>query len=56
MEPHSTTVLLLSANPRGSSPLRLDEERREIEAGLERSRLKPEVSSKKKQRLGFEPE
>jgi len=36
-----TTVLILSANPKGTSPLRLDEERREIETGLiERSRLR----------------
>lgn len=41
MEPQSTTVLILSANPKGTMPLRLDEERREIEAGLmERSRLR----------------
>lgn len=33
-----TTILMLSANPKGTVPLRLDEERREIEAGLERSR------------------
>jgi CHAT domain len=36
-----TTILMLSANPKGTDPLRLDEERREIEAGLmERSRLR----------------
>jgi len=35
------TVLMMSANPRGTTPLRLDEERREVEAGLmERSRLR----------------
>lgn len=34
-------VLLLSSNPRETTPLRLDEERREIESGLvERSRLR----------------
>lgn len=31
------TILLLAANPRGTSPLRLDEEVREIEEGLKRS-------------------
>jgi AAA-like domain/CHAT domain len=37
----TTTILMLSANPKGTVPLRLDEERREIEAGvLERSRLR----------------
>jgi len=37
----TTTILMLSANPKGTDPLRLDEERREIEAGLmERSRLR----------------
>jgi len=36
-----TTILLLSANPRNTKALRLDEERREIETGLiERSRLR----------------
>jgi len=36
-----TTILMLSANPKGTIPLRLDEERREIEAGLmERSLLR----------------
>jgi hypothetical protein len=36
-----TTILMLSANPKGTVPLRLDEERREIESGLiERSRLR----------------
>jgi tetratricopeptide (TPR) repeat protein len=36
-----TQILMLSANPTGTGPLRLDEERREIEAGLlERSRLR----------------
>ena len=32
------TILILAANPRGSVPLRLDEEVREIKAGLQRSR------------------
>jgi hypothetical protein len=32
------TVLILAANPKGTSPLRLDEEVREIDAGLQRSR------------------
>jgi len=35
------TVLMVSANPKGTAPIRLDEERREVEAGLmERSRLR----------------
>jgi hypothetical protein len=32
------TILILAANPKGSVPLRLDEEVREIKAGLQRSR------------------
>lgn len=32
------TILILAANPKGSLPLRLDEEVREIKAGLQRSR------------------
>jgi tetratricopeptide (TPR) repeat protein len=36
-----TTILMLSANPKGTDPLRLDEERREVESGLmERSRFR----------------
>lgn len=36
-----STILLLSANPKGTSQLRLDEEKREIEASIkERSRLR----------------
>ena len=35
-----TTILMLSANPKGTPPLRLEEERREVEAGLMRSRLR----------------
>ncbi|MEQ8963862.1 MAG: CHAT domain-containing protein [Coleofasciculus sp. C2-GNP5-27] len=35
--PLVTTVLLLAANPKGTSPLRLDEEIREIEEGFQRS-------------------
>jgi hypothetical protein len=31
-------ILILAANPKGTSPLRIDEEVREIQAGLERSR------------------
>ncbi len=31
------TILILAANPKGTSPLRLDEEIREIEAGLQRA-------------------
>lgn len=38
--PQSTakTILILAANPKGTVPLRLDEEVREIKAGLQRSR------------------
>jgi len=32
------TILILTANPKNSTPLRLDEEIREIDAGLTRSR------------------
>lgn len=32
------TILILSANPRGTDPLRLDEEVREIKEGMQRSR------------------
>jgi len=32
------TILILAANPKGSAPLRLDEEVREIKAGLQRAR------------------
>jgi hypothetical protein len=35
-----TTILFLAANPKGTTPLRLDEEMREIEAGLQRSKLR----------------
>ena len=31
------TILLLAANPKGTTPLRLDEEVREIDAGLQRA-------------------
>jgi hypothetical protein len=34
----SKTILLLAANPKGTTPLRLDEEVREIDAGLQRAR------------------
>jgi hypothetical protein len=34
------TVLILSANPKGTTTLRLDEEQREIKASLKRSRLR----------------
>lgn len=34
------TILILSANPRGTDPLRLDEEVREIKAGMQRSRYR----------------
>ena len=32
------TILLLAANPKGTTQLRLDEEVREIDAGLQRAR------------------
>ena len=35
--PSTTTILMFSANPKGTSRLRLDEEKREIKLGLERS-------------------
>lgn len=34
------TILILSANPRGTDPLRLDEQVREIEGGIQRSRYR----------------
>jgi hypothetical protein len=34
------TILILAANPKGTTPLRLDEEVREIKAGLQRSRYR----------------
>ena len=37
-------ILLLSANPRGTSLLRLDEEMREIEEGLRRAKKRDEYS------------
>lgn len=37
-EPPVKTILILAANPKGTAPLRLDEEVREIKAGLQRSR------------------
>jgi len=37
-QPATKTILILSANPRGTNPLRLDEEVREIKAGIQRSR------------------
>ncbi|MBE9098824.1 hypothetical protein [Vacuolonema iberomarrocanum] len=41
MDAPPTKILILSANPRNTKSLRLDEERREIETGLiERSRLR----------------
>ncbi|MCU0566088.1 MAG: CHAT domain-containing protein [Oculatellaceae cyanobacterium Prado106] len=42
------TVLMLSANPTGTAPLRLDEERREIELGLERSQWRERFKLVKK--------
>ncbi|MBW4661827.1 MAG: AAA-like domain-containing protein [Drouetiella hepatica Uher 2000/2452] len=35
---HVTKILILAANPKGTAPLRIDEEVREIEEGLRRSR------------------
>jgi len=37
--PRNIRILLLTANPKGTTPLRLDEEAREIEGGLRRSAL-----------------
>ena len=42
-------ILLLSANPKGSSPLRLEEEKREIESGLERSQYRDRFRLVKKE-------
>lgn len=39
-QPLTKTILILSANPKGTSPLRLDEEVREIKAGIQRSRYR----------------
>ncbi|WP_375515332.1 CHAT domain-containing protein [uncultured Nostoc sp.] len=36
------TILILAANPKGTTPLRLDEEVREIDAGLERAKHRSE--------------
>ncbi len=38
--PQSKTILFLAANPKSTTPLRLDEELREIEAGLQRSKYR----------------
>jgi tetratricopeptide (TPR) repeat protein len=43
-----TTILILSASPRGQYPLRLDEERRDIENGLERSQRREQFQLVKK--------
>jgi predicted negative regulator of RcsB-dependent stress response len=43
------TILMLSANPKETARLRLDEERREIEAGLERSQLREKFRLVKKE-------
>ncbi|WP_414621202.1 SUMF1/EgtB/PvdO family nonheme iron enzyme [Calothrix sp. CCY 0018] len=40
------TILVLSANPRGTRPLRLDEEIREIEQGLQRSKKRESFAFK----------
>ena len=39
-QPATKTILILSMNPRGTNPLRLDEEVREIKAGIQRSRYR----------------
>jgi tetratricopeptide (TPR) repeat protein len=46
--PSSITILLLSANPIGTALLRLDEEKREIEIGLERSQQRERFQLVKK--------
>ena len=38
------TILFLAANPKSSTPLRLDEEVREIEEGLKRSKKRAEFN------------
>jgi hypothetical protein len=43
-QPPTRTILILSANPRGTDPLRLDEEVREIKAGIQRSRHRSHFS------------
>ncbi|MBW4541064.1 MAG: AAA-like domain-containing protein [Myxacorys chilensis ATA2-1-KO14] len=42
--PSPKTILFLAANPKSTTPLRLDEELREIEAGLQRSRHRDQFS------------
>jgi len=42
-------ILVLAANPKGTLPLRLDEEIREIEAGLERAKKRNQFELKKRQ-------
>ncbi|OKH41823.1 hypothetical protein NIES2101_33695 [Calothrix sp. HK-06] len=42
------TILILAANPKGTTPLRLDEEVREIDAGLERAKQRQQFVLKQK--------
>lgn len=46
MQPQSRKILILSANPKGTSQLRLDEEMREIKEGLRRSRQRDQFEIK----------
>ncbi len=45
------TILVLSANPKGTNPLRLDEEIREIEQGLQRARQRDNFAFKSGQAM-----
>jgi len=42
--PQTRKILLLSANPKGTSRLRLDEETREIKDGLKRAKKRDDFS------------
>jgi hypothetical protein len=44
----SKKILILAANPKNSSPLRLDEEVREIDAGLTRARKREQFELEQK--------
>jgi hypothetical protein len=43
-DPQHRTILILSANPKGTLPLRLDEEVREIKEGLRRAKVREQFS------------
>ncbi|MDF5732502.1 MAG: hypothetical protein PUP92_32020 [Rhizonema sp. PD38] len=42
------TILILAANPKGTTPLRLDQEVREIDAGLQRAKQREKFVLKQK--------